>query len=47
MHTALIKVAPIRTLERHNDPDWNRPGRTLYGSHALRFLRTARPSLSS
>jgi hypothetical protein len=37
-HTALLKVAPIHTLKRHNDPTWNREGRTLYSSNSLRFL---------
>ena len=36
-HTTLIKFAPIYSLERHNDPKWNRPGRALYASNALRF----------
>jgi hypothetical protein len=35
-YTALIRVAPIETLERHNDPAWTRPGRTVY--NRLRFL---------
>ena len=37
-HTALIKFAPIFTLERFNDPAWSRPGRTMYYNGALRFL---------
>ena len=37
-YTAVIRVAPIRTLERRNDPAWTRPGRRLYDSNARRFL---------
>jgi hypothetical protein len=37
-HTAIIKFAPIFTVERFNDPAWNRPGRQLYESGAFRFL---------
>lgn len=36
-HTTLVKFAPIDTLERHNDPRWNKAGRALYTSNALRF----------
>ena len=36
-HTALVKFAPVYTLERHNNSAWNRPGRALYTSNALRF----------
>jgi hypothetical protein len=38
---ALIKFAPILTLERQNDPAWNRPGRFLYRSDSLRLLPTS------
>jgi hypothetical protein len=41
-HVALIKFAPLHTLERRNDPRWTRPGRTLYEPGALKFL----PSVS-
>ena len=37
-HTALIRIAPIHNLARHNDPAWNRPGRNLYEAGSLRFL---------
>ena len=37
-YTAVIRVAPIQTLERRNDPAWTRPGRRLYDSNARRFL---------
>jgi hypothetical protein len=37
-HTALIKFAPIFTIERFDDPAWNRPGRLMYEARALRFL---------
>ena len=35
-HEINIKVAPIFTLERFNDPAWTRPGRWMY--EGLRFL---------
>ena len=41
-HTTLVKFAPIYSLERRNDPKWNREGRALYASNALRF----KPGLS-
>jgi hypothetical protein len=37
-HTALVKFAPIFTLERFDDHAWNRPGRTLYERGAFQFL---------
>lgn len=37
-HTAVVKFAPISTLDRLNDPAWTRPGRTLYDRSALRML---------
>lgn len=43
-YTALIRVAPIQTLERRNDPRWTRRGRTLYQPDALRFL-PSRPTV--
>ena len=36
-HTATIKIAPIFTLERFDDPAW-RSDRTMYESGALSFL---------
>ena len=39
-HTARIRVAPIQTLERRNDPHGTRPGRRLYQPGALFFLPT-------
>ena len=33
----LIKFAPVHTLERHNDPAWNRAGRSLDEIGSLRF----------
>jgi hypothetical protein len=36
-HEAIIKFAPIFTLERFNDPKWARPGRTMYEPGAFRF----------
>ncbi len=36
-HTALIRFAPLTTLQRVNDPVWKRPGRTMYDSGALTF----------
>lgn len=35
-HTACIAFAPVRTLERANDPAWE--GRTTYYRDSLRFL---------
>jgi hypothetical protein len=32
-----VKFAPVFTLERFNDPRWNRTGRTLYESGAFEF----------
>ena len=37
-YTTLIKIAPITTLERINDPKWARPGRSLYDHGALTFF---------
>ena len=37
-HTATIMFAPLHSLERHNDPTWNREGRTLYEPKAIRML---------
>ena len=34
---ASIMFAPLHTLERHNDPAWNREGRSLYEQKAFRF----------
>jgi hypothetical protein len=42
-YEALLKVAPILTLERYNDPRWNRPGRSMYEPGSLRFA----PAVSS
>jgi hypothetical protein len=36
-YTALIKFAPLTTLERVNDPRWARPGRTMYDPGSLTF----------
>ena len=36
-HTANIMFAPLHSLERHNDPKWNREGRTLYEARAIRM----------
>jgi hypothetical protein len=36
-HTALIRFAPLTTLERVNDERWKRPGRTMYDHGALTF----------
>jgi hypothetical protein len=33
-----VQFAPLATLERMNDPTWNRAGRTLYDSGSLSFL---------
>jgi hypothetical protein len=47
-HTALVKFAPIFTLERFDDPAWTRPGRKMYYPGALQFLpgRTSVPLLA-
>ena len=37
-YTTLIKIAPITTLERVNDPNWARSGRTLYDHGSLTFF---------
>ena len=37
-HSALVKLAPVVSAERLNNPTWERPGRTMYWSGALRFL---------
>jgi hypothetical protein len=38
-HTVTIKFAPLLTLDRVNDPAWQRADRTMYASvNALRFL---------
>lgn len=37
-HTAVVKIAPIFSVERFDDPRWNRPGRTMYYNGALKFL---------
>jgi hypothetical protein len=42
MIEASIMFAPLHTLERHNDPTWNHPGRTLYEGRGLGF----KPSVS-
>ena len=44
-HTALIRFAPLVTVDRINDPKWRRPGRTLYDHGALTMLpgRTSVP----
>ena len=46
-YTTLIRFAPLTTLERLNDPNWARPGRTMYDHHSLTFLphRTSVPLL--
>jgi hypothetical protein len=36
--SALIKIAPIVSTERVNDPTWTRPGRVLFWSGSLSFL---------
>ena len=36
-YSALIQLAPIWTYQRHTDPAWNRPGRSLYEAGALKF----------
>jgi hypothetical protein len=36
-HSALIKFAPLHTLERHNAPRWNRPDRYLFEAGSLQF----------
>jgi len=38
MIAASIMFAPLHTVERHNDPKWNHPGRTLYEQKAIRFM---------
>ena len=37
-HNILVKLAPILTAERWDDPNWTRPGRTLYWPGSLRLL---------
>lgn len=37
--------APLHTVERHNDPKWNRADRTFYDSGALTLLRKTAPLL--
>ena len=36
--TSLIRFAPIVTLDRLNDPNWARPGRTAYDHGSLTFF---------
>ena len=36
-YKALIKFAPLDTLERRRDPDWNRADRSLYGPGRFMF----------
>ena len=43
-HEAIIKFAPIFTLERFNDPKW-RPDRRMYEPGALKFCRARTPFL--
>ena len=38
MMDAHIQFAPIASLERLNDPAWNRADRTLYDSGSLTFM---------
>jgi hypothetical protein len=38
MIEASIMFAPLHAVERHNDPRWNHPGRTLYEQKAIRFM---------
>ena len=33
--TSMIRFGPVFTAERHNDPRWNKAGRTFYESLAL------------
>jgi hypothetical protein len=37
-HSVLIRLAPIFTHARFNDPAWARPGRLMYHGDALRML---------
>ncbi len=37
-YTAVIRFAPLTTLERVNDPDWKRPGRTMYDFGSLTLM---------
>lgn len=39
-HNISIKLAPILTAERWDDPKWMRPGRAFYWNNALRMLPT-------
>lgn len=43
-YNALIRVAPIATIERRLDPSWT-PGRMLWDARALRFLTAARTTI--
>jgi hypothetical protein len=36
-YTAVVKIAAVATLERHNSEVWNRPGRQLYEPGSLKF----------
>ena len=36
--TAVLAVAPLLTVDRMNNPSWERPGRNLYLSRSLSFL---------
>ena len=42
-HTVCVKLAPVLTAERWDDPKWMRPGRAFYWNGALRIL-PARPT---
>ncbi len=37
-HAVCVKLAPVLTAERWDDPTWTRPGRDLYWSGSLRLL---------
>ena len=39
-HTVCVRFAPVVNADRLNNPTWERPGRTMYWSRALRFLPT-------
>jgi len=36
--SAVIKFAPVLTVERYQNPEWARPGRDLYRSGSLQLL---------
>jgi hypothetical protein len=37
-YRATLRFAPLTTLERINNPNWKRPGRTMYDAGALTFF---------